>query len=423
MNNIPSEVTAAIAALPETPAAPLKGRGFAREIVKADHLIFASLLPDSHKAEVQYRGKSGYEAPQWVLAISPEAHAAILPLIEAAQQESRDSFRAMVNGVHVSFSAMPKWTSGPIFLRSLTPEGEWESVDLDRQKKRVGGYAAATLGSIFHAAGGTWSGEYNAPIEGEALAIVVENNEGQLVLEVLPVGGFHADSIDDIAALYLAGFRPRRLITSDVGQFLATEPAAKIEGENPHEFLLSFPAGTSFADHDCDDASNFPHRIDNGIGDGGFVLWEAHDGSLFAKYHGVSEEGSHHHVEFMLSLSAESWDGHSIVRRLSPEQSAAAAETKLAAIRQAEADREAEFKAEQERLAAKAAATAARVEDELIEVGTVEILRETDKAIQIRHATAGELWMPKSQSRLADGVLRASRWILSQKGILNLFIL
>lgn len=55
--------------------------------------------------------------------------------------------------------------------------------------------------------------------------------------------------------------------------------------------------------------------------------------------------------------------------------------------------------------------------DEMKTVRYEEILRETEKAINIRFPDGVVEWVPKSQVRIVDGTLYASKWIIEQKSI------
>ena len=46
-----------------------------------------------------------------------------------------------------------------------------------------------------------------------------------------------------------------------------------------------------------------------------------------------------------------------------------------------------------------------------------EILRETEKARNIRFPDGVVEWLPKSQTRIIDGTLYATKWIIGQKAI------
>ncbi len=46
----------------------------------------------------------------------------------------------------------------------------------------------------------------------------------------------------------------------------------------------------------------------------------------------------------------------------------------------------------------------------------VEVIRETDKALQLRHPEFGEAWFPKSHAMVTKGNLWCSEWIAADKG-------
>lgn len=57
--------------------------------------------------------------------------------------------------------------------------------------------------------------------------------------------------------------------------------------------------------------------------------------------------------------------------------------------------------------------------DEAAELDYETILKETEKAWQIRFSSTEVHWIPKSQGRILNKTLYVPRWIVKEKGLQN----
>ncbi len=56
---------------------------------------------------------------------------------------------------------------------------------------------------------------------------------------------------------------------------------------------------------------------------------------------------------------------------------------------------------------------------EAIRIDFEEILKETDKALQVKFSSENVCWLPKSQCRIINKTIFLPEWLAKEKGVIN----